>query len=122
MSLRNLSKKTGMTALHVAAYYGEEGDQIFLTSFIDDISTIQKSTIFNGLQYKYSVVVLVDVYNVIKNTFKNIEDMLIWSIETVEYHSHAFILFFPCAEKAFFQLLCAFREKRNTSQFWQGHP
>jgi hypothetical protein len=25
VSLRNLSKKTGMTALHVAAYYGEEG-------------------------------------------------------------------------------------------------
>jgi ankyrin repeat protein len=26
VSLRNLSKKTGMTALHVAAYFGEEGE------------------------------------------------------------------------------------------------
>jgi len=41
VSLRNLSKKTGMTALHVAAYYGEEGDHIFLTSFVDDISAIR---------------------------------------------------------------------------------
>jgi hypothetical protein len=41
VSLRNLSKKTGMTALHVAAYYGEEGDQIFLTFFFDDISAIR---------------------------------------------------------------------------------
>ncbi len=72
-----------MTALHVAAYYGEEGDQIFLTSFFDDISAIQKCTIFNGVQYKYSVVVLVEkkliisnLYNLIKNTFKNMEDML----------------------------------------------
>jgi hypothetical protein len=47
VSLRNLSKKTGMTALHVAAYYGEEGDQIFLTSYFDDMSTFQYSLVDN---------------------------------------------------------------------------
>jgi hypothetical protein len=41
VSLRNLSKKTGMTALHVAAYYGEEGGHIFLNSYFDDISAIR---------------------------------------------------------------------------------